>query len=584
MMTGAIASGGCAGDERPLQTLAAAMSSSQLLLTPCDPGPVALEPSLVYDDLDRLGTHFQLREVLDQLIDMADVTVNANADALWDQWWRSNLPHDPAAPVAEPRCGDGDGAERNGFPLDCDRPETVLATDEFGIETHQPVQLVNRFDLMPLDGAHCGEYRIVYGMKDSDLDGDGEIDVVAPNGKNLLIFEGVVDNPDPGCGAAGCRPIVDFWAGLTSLDEDERITELRRFYFEGLVEHGVDPVIRPEAYGLNEGSGGYLEGHGQIRTNQFVDFQAWTLREYALDRVCKTQILTPTKPVALTGKKKPAKKKSAKKRPIKISLASSDAHPKTPAITKCKLIFRPRPVGGNPFPGLFTADDALSLAFRAGPDDPDSFLSQLGAMIPTQPTADGSWPIETINSISMAPAGHYNAAESLEQPSPTGGPLNQYDILPGSPFEAAVAAELPPTGPYTTQQIANRATAASCAGCHRLSGAFDRSDLGNGVSWDSIFFTHVDDLGGRSAIMQNEFLPHRLSVMLEYLDTTCDACLDEPLLRLTNGELVTDEDLDPQVPDEGMGGVASPPSEPPDLAKDVVHLGGKATLGGSQTH
>ena len=34
-----------------------------------------------------------------------------------------------------------------------------------------PVALFNRFDLAPEDGAHCGEYRIVYAMHDGTSGG-----------------------------------------------------------------------------------------------------------------------------------------------------------------------------------------------------------------------------------------------------------------------------------------------------------------------------------------------------------------------------------------------------------------------------
>ena len=71
----------------------------------------------------------------------------------------------------------------------------------------KPLAVFNRFDLAPADFAHCGEYRIVYGKENPAF---------APN-RFLLIFEASVPNPDPDEGEAGCRPITEFWAGLSGI-------------------------------------------------------------------------------------------------------------------------------------------------------------------------------------------------------------------------------------------------------------------------------------------------------------------------------------------------------------------------------
>ncbi len=41
-------------------------------------------------------------------------------------------------------------------------------------------------------------------------------------------------NPDPAAGEAGCRPITEFWAGLSGLSDDTEIAKrLSAFFYEG---------------------------------------------------------------------------------------------------------------------------------------------------------------------------------------------------------------------------------------------------------------------------------------------------------------------------------------------------------------
>ena len=100
-------------------------------------------------------------------------------------------------------------------------------------------------------------------------------------------------------------------------------------------------------------------------------------------------------------------------------------------------------------------------------------------------------------------------------------------------------------------------------------------------------FVHIKEDGTRSNLMDDDFLPHRFEVMLAYLDVTCDACLEEPLLRTTDGKLVTSmEMMQSEKPSKSVkgGGASGPPAAAPKVAKDVIELGGSATLSGSRTH
>jgi hypothetical protein len=61
-----------------------------------------------------------------------------------------------------------------------------------------PLGLFNRFDLAPSDWSYCGEFRIIYGGKSAD------------GPRFLLIFEGIVPNPNAAAGELGCRPVAEF--------------------------------------------------------------------------------------------------------------------------------------------------------------------------------------------------------------------------------------------------------------------------------------------------------------------------------------------------------------------------------------
>jgi hypothetical protein len=576
---GAVTVMGCEGEDMLDTRGAPLMSALQVDEAPCESPVFDTVPSLVYDDLERLQTRFALRDVLDTLLERAEVQHPTTSEALWGQWWRSNASLAPGEITDEPRCDVGTGADRNGFPIVCDRPEVLL--QDMPIETHEPIQLVNRGDLMSLDGSHCGEYRIVYALRNQPLN----------HGQNLIIFEGVMPNPQPECGAAGCRPIVAFWAELSTMTDDDAAADaLRDFFFTGLPEHDVVPVIRPEAYGVGASiATGYSGPTGQIRTNQFFHPDGtqsdWTLREYSLERSCTT-VVQPTKPVLTTKKKK---KKRKKKHQAQLSMAKSELPPPPVTITTCTLVVRPQPVANNPDPGLFNGSELQSPEFQAGRDaqgeliSEDSFIAQLATMIHTEPDAFGNWPAETLADVAMSTAPKWDAAESIISGA-------SFPYVATKSFATTIADELPEAGPYNASHIVARATMNSCGGCHQLSNS--QTEFGNvdpdgeALEWPikTLAFVHIDKNGVRSNLMNEHFLPHRFAVMQNYLDVTCDECLDEPLLRTTDGELVTTMDADSTKTSSKAGGASGPANATPQLAKDVIELGGSATLSGSRTH
>jgi hypothetical protein len=176
------------------------------------------------------------------------------ADQLFRQLWDTQNPA-PGQPdlAGMPHCTD-QGNTLTFFPYVFPpsdpgqaRPGSVINLDSYGA-----VGLYNRFDLAPVDGSNCGEYRIVLARLP-----------FTPGSRNFMIFESVLPNPHPELGLEGCRPVADFWAGLSAeADPAVRAGKLEAFYFTGLP--GFEAVVDRNHYGNNPGS------LGQVRTNQFL--------------------------------------------------------------------------------------------------------------------------------------------------------------------------------------------------------------------------------------------------------------------------------------------------------------------------
>jgi hypothetical protein len=162
-------------------------------------------------------------------------------------------------------CGDEttDGAPSlNGYPLRCDRLEHQQIDN---IGSWFPIAVVNRVDLAPLDGTHCGQQRLIFANN-------------APigNGRMFIIVEAQIPNPNPACGVAACRPLADFWAAQSGIaDATERGNRLAQAFLFGSSElsaAGFGPFLTVDNLSV---------GSGNVRTNNFDDF-VWTLREFKL--------------------------------------------------------------------------------------------------------------------------------------------------------------------------------------------------------------------------------------------------------------------------------------------------------------
>lgn len=452
---------------------------------------------------------FPLRRVLDQLATMSGTA--STADSIWRQWWSSQRERTGGDPASWPFCDDN-GSTINGFPIECPRAESDLAA--IPVESHTPVALFNRFDLAPTNGAHCGEYRIVYAKTDG-LSGGGTdtgypgigVDPVNPTdpttprdtvdpvtgaprpflppdptvgGRNFIIFEGVLPNPHPECGPAACLEVAQFWQALSSEPNvTTRADRLEEFYFRGIC--GYEPVVKPEHYGLNcrDGSG-YGGACGQIRTNQFVQ-RPWNLREYTL----RTDTTT---------------------------------------MTGGELLVQQTTVAQNPHFSLFDSTHPMFPGFK-----PD-FLNQMTRQLPIP---------DDVNNIGGATSPRFDAGESISQAGP-----GDNDYLPDPSFMLSISGQLAALGmpaTVTPGDEAERATTQSCGGCHELSNFDDLGTTnGSGPStlWPpSLGFVHVDEASNLSPALLTEFLPHRQNIMAQFLLATCGTrCIPR------GGALVRDED------------------------------------------
>jgi hypothetical protein len=225
---------------------------------------------------------FPLERVMMQLASGPDVS-GPDASTLWRQLWDVFNPGPGLGlgPHCDDSVGDGGVGSLNGYPFTC-RPAPAegaqASCDPFAAGStcaYIPIGLFMRFDLAREDGAHCGEYRIVYARDAGRTDNAD---------RALVIFEAAMRNPHVNQGVRGCQRLVRTWAELSDQpDITARADLLEEIYFEGWQE--FDPVVQWSNFGDNP------LGAGQVRTNQFMQplslpTRIWSLRELKLRRTC----------------------------------------------------------------------------------------------------------------------------------------------------------------------------------------------------------------------------------------------------------------------------------------------------------
>jgi len=466
-----IACGGARSDDGGEAVAAAGQASSTCATTP------VVDRSLFVTDATALAS-FSFEDVLTAIVTTGS-TSGQTALGLYQQML--DTLNDKANGVTSgPHCDDvltNGSPSINGFSIQCPRQEGKLAkTNPFksGPQSFIPLGLVNRFDLAPANGANCGQYRVVFGM-----DGGKTGQAVDGVDRLLIIFEAVLPNPKPADGLTGCLPVAQFWDDLSSnASATSRAAKLKSFYFTGLP--GFDPVILAQNYGIGRGT-----NTGQIRANMFSPnalppepngstssnsalLGEWELREFRLSQTCT----------------------------------------KTPK--QCTLIADNTFVQNNPFGGLFGGTSTAATAFQK------EFIGQVAALSAT-----------TIPAISMATPNVDNAGESDEQDS-SNDYLAQGQV--NTTLTAAITKELKALGnkTLTADDILNRATTQSCAGCHQVATGVS---LGGGLTWpQSNGFTQIDENQNLSPALTQFFLPARAAVLESFLNQNCgDAGAATPL-------------------------------------------------------
>ena len=270
-----------------------ALATDEAAVDPLAVTTIVVDPrkSLMITDQTILS-NFTLKAVMDQLVAQSGVT-GLTSLQLFRQWWDTQNVGPGLALGAH--CNDqlvGGAPALNGFPHTCPRDEGRQAsTDPFinpaADAAYFPIAVVNRFDLAPTTGAHCGEYRIIFARRSGLTLGQ----------RNFAIFEAVLGNPRLDLGIEGCRPVLNFWSSLSSKTAAERGPLLKSFYFTGLT--GFSPVVHIDNYG-----NATTRPTGQVRTNQFMQFN-WNLREFKLKKTCATATTCKLQFVPATDKTNP---------------------------------------------------------------------------------------------------------------------------------------------------------------------------------------------------------------------------------------------------------------------------------------
>ncbi len=277
----------------------------------------------------------------------------------------------------------------------------------------------------------------------------------------LIIFEAVLPNPDPTAGLAGCLPVAQFWDNLSA---DPSATD-RAAKLKGFYFSGLPgfvPVVRAQNYGIGGGT-----NTGQIRTNMFMfqtGSQEWELREFRLSQTCGG--------------------------------------------TSCSLTADNTFVQDNPFGLLFGGTDSVSLAFQK------EFITQVPHLA-----------AKSINGITMSTPTVDDGPQSDEQ-----APTNNDYLAQGqnnTTLLANIQAKLVAIGrtDLTPDNILDRATTQSCAGCHELSVGRNLGptiDGGTGLVWPaSNGFTQINEFSQLSPALTGTFLPHRAAVLKNFINAHC---------------------------------------------------------------
>ena len=357
----------------------------------CPTNPTHLKPSLVVTDPVVLAK-FPFKRTMTQLLTSAGVT-GESTKSLYQSWMATFGPTDCTNPKIDP----------NHYGEVCPRPDEFKLASVDPTNVNDPTQFVpvglfNRFDLAPKNGANCGEYRIVYTLRSTAIPGRG-----------FYIFEATLPNPSPAQGLAGCLPIAEFWQSLSSVTSSTTLaSRLEKFYYLGTAIPNVTKVVDAHNYGL--ALNGAAHGTGQIRSNMFIDFREWHLREF------KTSLACPA------------------------------------GSTACTLSIDHVTVKTNPANELFDGTHAKAPLFL------QQFPAQVKSLISTD-----------VSTIGMTIQNQFDEFESVSQRFDV-----DYQQFTDPQLTTAIQTQLTQLGSTLQPvHVLRRATTQTCAGCHQVSNNAD---------------------------------------------------------------------------------------------------------------
>jgi hypothetical protein len=423
-------------------------------------------PALLSTDPEVLA-QFPLEDVLSQILQFQGVattpqtmmqrmfdTMNTEQGRKFDDVFHCDSPDNPGI------------AFKADDSFSCPRAEGVLASSTGFFKAGDPdsfipVAVVNRFDLTPVDGSRCGQYRIVYAKASGLSD---------PNNRVFLILEAALSNPMPGC-LESCRPVASFWKGLEGRTPTEIAHQLRSFFFEGLP--GFKPVIHPLHYGFGVAAQGYGGTEpGQIRLSLHME-ENWALRELHMDQSPKSGdpmfVLSTVKNNPTASLFDPSAAQNGVGDAFRqqfvfnelLSLSAKD-------LTGVRMFTSPEFNADESMLGGVKKNDYLTSATHAGDT---TFVDSINEQI---------------------------AAQQLGLACPAGDPLDGAAVI-------------------------KRATTQSCAGCHAPKDFLGPSlGIGCGLTWpDSLGQSHINEKREISPALKQVFLPRRAEVLQTFLQA-CD--------------------------------------------------------------
>lgn len=226
---------------------------------PCDDVAGMKRPSVIETNTQAMQ-FVTLRDVFNAMA--VNEGFSTDGETIYKQIIDSYASADEARMSDAVHCGDettNGEPSLNGYRLDCNRRER-LQFDNLDLWT--PTAFVNRFDLAPETGAHCGQQRMVFANN--------------TQGRMFFIIEAQIPNPNPDAGIAGCAPLAQFWAEQVEIEDPFiRGIRLTNAFLNG------DPDLQAQGFSPFVKASNYTVGTGQIRTNNFDD-GFWTLREFKL--------------------------------------------------------------------------------------------------------------------------------------------------------------------------------------------------------------------------------------------------------------------------------------------------------------